>query len=121
MNSLNYLLVGANWAGDDKKEDFFRRGSWEMGYGDDEKPVFTKRRNQIKIGDRIALKSMDGYGATTITIKAIGVVKDISDKIIYIDWKLADLNRTVQSHGALGTIHGPYPFSDNRIQEIFCL
>jgi len=121
MNTPNYWLVGANWAGNDQAEAFYLRGYWEMGYDDDEKPTLTKRRNQIKIGDRIALKAMDGHGATTITIKAIGIVKDIANQKIFIDWKLTDLNRTVPSHGAFATIHGPYSFSESWIQEVFCL
>ena len=87
MNTQNYWLVGANWAGEDKAEAFYLRGYWEMGYDDEDQPHQAKRRNQVKIGDRIALKSMNGHGATTITIRAIGIVKDIADKKIYIDWK----------------------------------
>jgi len=121
MNTKNYWLVGANWDGNDQAEIFYRRGCWEMGYGDDEKPTLTKRRNEIHAGDRIALKSMDGKGATTITIKAIGVVTDMADKKVFIDWKLTNLNRTVQSHGAFATIHGPYSFSDSWTKEVFCL
>ena len=121
MDTHNYWLVGANWSGDDQAAAFFLRGYWEMGYEDGEKPILTKRRNQIKIGDRIAIKSMDGYGANTITIKAIGIVKDIAAQKIFIDWKITDLNRTVSSHGAFATIHGPYSFSDNWTQEVFCL
>lgn len=121
MDLPKYWLVGANWAGNDQAEIFYRRGCWEMGYDDDEKPILTNRRNQIKIGDRIALKSMDGQGATTITIKAIGIVKDIDNQKIFIDWKLTDLNRTIPSHGAFATIHGPYPNSESWIHEAFCL
>ncbi len=121
METPNYWLVGTNWAGVDQTEPFVRRGYWEMGYEDDEQPDFAKKRNQIKIGDRIAFKAMDGFGASTITIKAIGIVKDNYDKRIYIDWKLTDIKRTVQSHGALKTIHGPYLFSESWIHEVFCL
>ena len=64
---------------------------------------------------------MNGKGATTITIKAIGIVKDIADKKIYIDWKLNDLSRIVQSHGAFRTIQGPYKFSESWTREVFCL
>lgn len=117
----NYWLVGANWSGDDQAEVFFRRGYWEMGYDDEDSPNQAKRRDKVSIGDRIAIKSMDGQGASTITIKAIGLVKDIADRKIYIDWKLTNLNRKVNSKGALGTIHGPYQFLDPWTREIFCL
>lgn len=121
MNKPNYWLVGANWDGDDQAKAFFLRGYWETGYEENEPPAQTKRRKQVKVGDRIAIKSMDGQGASTITIKAIGIVKDIADQKIFIDWKITDLNRSVPSHGAFATIHGPYSFSEAWIHEAFCL
>lgn len=118
----NYWLVGTNWAGNDQTEAFIRGGYWEMGFEEDEEPIVpARRRDQIKIGDRIAIKSMDGQGATTITIKALGIVTDIVNNKIYIDWKLTNLNRTVQSHGAFATIHGPYLYSEEWTREVFCL
>lgn len=121
MNTPNYWLVGANWAGNDLSETFYRRGCWEMGYDDIDQSHQASKRSQVKIGDRIALKSMNGRGATTITIRAIGIVKDVADKIIYIDWKITDLKRIVTSHGAFQTIQGPYLSSENWTQEVFCL
>jgi hypothetical protein len=119
--TFNYWLVGANWAGDNQAETFFLRGYWEMGYGDEDAPQQANLRDKIKIDDRIAVKSMNGKGATTITIRAIGVVKDIADKKVYVDWKLKDMNRIVASHGAFRTIQGPYLFKDQWTQEVFCL
>ncbi len=122
MKSIkNYWLVGANWAGENQADMFYRRGYWEMGYDDDEKPILTKRRNKIKIGDRVAIKTMDGQGQSTITIKAIGIVKDVAERKIYIEWILKDLDRKVESKGAFATIHGPFNSSDIWINKIFCL
>ncbi len=121
MNTPNYWLVGSNWAEADQAEAFFLRGYWETGYEENEPLAQKKRRNQVKVGDRIGLKSMDGHGASTITIKAIGIVKDIADQKIYIDWKITNLNRKIPSHGAFATIHGPYTFSEAWIHEAFCL
>jgi hypothetical protein len=121
MNTPNYWLVGSNWGGADQAETFFLRGYWESGYDDNEPLDQTKRRKLVRVGDRIALKSMDGHGATTITVKALGIVKDMDDHKIYIDWKITDLNRSVPSHGAYATIHGPYTFSEAWIHEAFCL
>ncbi|PEN11434.1 hypothetical protein CRI94_15475 [Longibacter salinarum] len=104
----NYWLVGANWSGDDKSDAFYRRGYWEVGYSDEQKPAFAAKRDQMKAGDRVAVKAMRGRGASTITIKALGVVKEVHDGKVYIDWLLTDLNREVESKGCFQTIHGPY-------------
>lgn len=104
----NYWLVGANWSGDDQAEAFYRRGYWEIGYSDEEKPEFAAKRDRIEPGDRLAVKAMRGRGADTITIKALGVVKEVHDGKVYIDWLLTDLDREVESKGCFQTIHGPY-------------
>ncbi|MGD9728655.1 MAG: hypothetical protein AB7G68_20850 [Nitrospiraceae bacterium] len=104
-----YWLVGANWEGDDHAEAFFRRGYWELGYSDQQQPDMGRQRDSIMVGDRIAVKSMRGRGANTITIKGIGVVKEVaSDKRVYIDWRLQGMNREVPAHGCFASIHGPY-------------
>jgi len=118
---MNYWLVGATWAGHDQKNDFYNRGYWEMGYNDNDKPNFAKKRDNIKKGDRIAVKSMDGKGATTITIHSFGIVKDVADKKVYVDWILKDLNRKVESRGAFATIHGPYNYEDDWTNKVFCI
>lgn len=117
----NYWLVGATWKGNSQKTDFYRRGYWEMGYSDEDKPKFAKKRDSIQSGDRIAIKSKDGQGASTITIHALGIVKEVAQGKVYIDWKMTNLDRHVHSKGAFGTIHGPYKFDDNWTQETFCL
>ncbi|MDD5228130.1 MAG: hypothetical protein PHN45_00720 [Methylococcales bacterium] len=117
----NYWAVGANHDGDNLAQDFYLRGYWEMGYSDKQQPVFAKRRDSIKKGDRIAVKTRDGRGARTISIKAIGIVKDVADGKVYIDWKLTDIvNRHVPCKGFFKTIHGP--ITDVAwINEAFCL
>ena len=104
MKKNNYWVVGANWGGD-VKDDFYRRGYWEMGHDDKKQPNFAKLRDDIKPKDRIAIKSMDGQGKTTITIHAIGIVKEVFQKRVYIDWILKDINKTVPSKNYFGTIH----------------
>lgn len=120
-NEPNYWLVGATWGGADQQDAFYLRGYWEMGYSDAEKPGFAKKRDQIVKGDRIAIKSMDGRGKPTISIHALGIVKDVALGKVYIDWKLTKLNRQVNSRGIFATIHGPYDFDSNWTKEVFCL
>lgn len=118
---MHYYLVGANWSGERQNDDFYRRGYWEMGYDDSEQPLFAGRRDSMQPGDRIAIKSMDGQAASTITIHALGIVKEVFQGRAYIDWILIGLDRHVPSHGWLKTIHGPYDQSDPGIQEVFCI
>lgn len=119
--NINYWLVGANWSGDNQQEAFYRRGYWEMGYSDEEKPNFAEKREDINPGDRIAIKSRDGKGATTITIHALGIVKEVVDGKVYIDWIITNLNRQVPSRGVFSTIHGPYTYDDEWTWQVFCI
>jgi hypothetical protein len=118
----NYWVVGAMWGGhDDQSEVFIRRGYWFLGWSDKEQPAQASLRDQIKPGDRIAIKRMLGQGATEIEIRAIGVVIDIDsdDKRIYVDWLVKDLHRQVPSRGCFKTIHGPYQDNDQWIRDAF--
>jgi len=114
---MNYWVVGAVWSEHKLEDDFYKRGYWEMGYTDDDKPNYANRRNQIKENDRIAIKRRDGKGAKTISIKAIGVVKDIYKGKVYINWLLTDINRHVPSKNYFGTIHKAT--DENWINEAF--
>ena len=118
---MKYYLVGANWSGEKQNESFYRRGYWEMGYTDAEKPDFARIRDGIASGDRIAIKSMDGQGATTISIHALGIVKEVFQGRIYVDWVVTGLERHVNSRGCFSTIHGPYSGEDPWVQSGFCI
>lgn len=118
---MKYWLVGANWDGNKQNESFYRRGYWEMGYDDEDKPRFAKMRDSMQAGDRIAIKSMDGKGASTISIIALGIVKEVFQGRVYIDWIVTDIDRQVDSKGCFKTIHGPYDYNDQWIQGIFCI
>jgi hypothetical protein len=51
-----YWVVGAWWGGvDDHTELFIKNGYWENGWGN-ENPSYAKLTNQIRQGDRIAIK-----------------------------------------------------------------
>jgi len=117
---MNYWIVGATWEGDDLAERFYLRGCWEMGYDDKEKPGYSEKIKSIKQNDRIAVKKRDGKGADTISIKAIGIVKDVDNGIVYVDWILKGINRQVPCKNYFGTIHGPVDDEDWR-NKAFCL
>ena len=121
MNHMNYWVVGATWGKDDVTDDFYLRGYWEMGFQDSDKPKFTNRRDSVKKGDRIAVKKRNGRAAKTISIRGIGIVKDVADGKVYIDWLLKNIEgRNVPCVNYFGTIHGPITDKSWR-NEAFCL
>jgi len=118
----NYWVVGAMWYGqDDQSEKFIRRGYWYLGYSEDEQPAQTKLRDQMRPGDRIAIKRMLGQGSPNIAIRALGVIMEIDeeDKRVYVDWFVKGLEREVPSKGAYKSIHGPYTDDDPWVKEVF--
>jgi len=118
----NYWLVGAMWSGsDDQTDKFVRRGYWFLGWRDDEKPELARLRDQIKPGDRIAIKQMLGQGSPNIRVKAIGIVKeiDVEDKRVYVNWLVQNTSRDVPSKGCYGSIHGPFSEQDDWIRSTF--
>jgi hypothetical protein len=127
-------MLGGHALGD-MYETFVKRGYWDYGYPDPythgfpehaqydkEHPREAALRNQIRKGDRIAIKAMLGQGAKEIRIRAIGIVKD-NDQLegrVYVNWLLKekDMERKVPARGCLGIIHGPFA-ADSWIGEIF--
>ena len=78
---VNYWFVGSAWREGDQTERFLAEGIWQNGY--DEK--FAKIVNQMKSGDRIAIKATyvrkhdvpfdnQGRSVSAMKIKAIGTV-----------------------------------------------
>jgi hypothetical protein len=121
----NYWVVGASFEGGqaDQFETFFRRGYWFMGWDDDKQPVMAERRNQIRPGDRIAIKKMLGQGSSDIEIRAIGVVTEIDqeEKRVYVRWAARDLDREVPGNGCFATVHGPFEADDEWTRLVFQL
>ncbi len=124
----NYWLVGAMWGGhEDQYDDFIKRGYWELGWDDSDKPKMTEKRTSIQTGDRIAIKKMLGQGASEIEIRAIGEVtgKSASNRVLFVNWIVTDMHRRVDCRNALGSIHGPYSFNDPNngdwVRMVFCI
>lgn len=107
MSKPNYWVVGATWEDDNLEEAFYRRGYWEMGWSDADKPSLATKRDSIRPGDRIAVKSRDGQGAQTITIKSLGIVKEVADRKVFVTWLVTKMDRHVPCKNYFGTLHGP--------------
>jgi hypothetical protein len=119
-----YWVVGAMYSGhDDQAPKFIRRGYWVLGWDDADAPDQAKRRDEIRAGDRIAIKRMMGQGATEIRITGLGVVTEVDedDKRVYVNWIANDLDRVVESRGCFKTIHGPFEADDPWVKEVFRL
>jgi hypothetical protein len=119
-----YWVVGAMYGGhNDQAPKFLRRGYWVLGWKADDSPEQAERRDQIKQGDRIAIKRMMGKGASDIRITALGVVTEVDpdDKRVYVNWVADDLDRVVESRGCFASIHGPFAEDDPWVREVFRL
>ncbi len=118
----NYWIVGATWGGvDDVLPQFITRGYWycwdvnqfqneESGVGNSIKNQ-QDRFEQVRKGDRIAVKRMLGKGSSDMAILAIGIVKDVDFKEwrIYVDWVISEIqDRNVPLKGCAASIHGPF-------------
>jgi hypothetical protein len=87
----------------------------------------------MSAGDRVAIKSMLGRGATEIQIKALGIVRGIGNskdadaeddavRRVYIRWLLTGLDRRVPLIGAAGALGSIHEVLDrDRIRQIFTL
>ena len=83
-----------------------------LGWEQEDQPAQYELAKRIREGDRIAIKIRNGRGASDITIRCIGIVKEIviDNARIFctVNWCAKGLQRCVFSHGCLGAIHGPY-------------
>ncbi len=102
----SYWVVGATVSAQDMSDDFITRKFW-FGDREDAQEII----NQIAPGDRLAIKSMLGQGATQVAIKAIGIVTHARGfnatpfKFSYVDWlELRQEDRKVPFHGFGSTI-----------------
>ncbi len=99
-----------------------------LGWEEEDQPAQYELAKRIHEGDRIAIKIRNGYGANDITIRSIGIVKEVvlDNKRIFctVNWCVKDLKRRVPLHGCLKAIHGPYIMQGEDIpwlQDIFML
>jgi hypothetical protein len=112
---------------DNQAPRFIEHGFWTLGWTEhrteQDAPDQVQRRDQIQVGDRIAIKQMLGKGATEIKITALGIVTAIDphDKRIYVRWAVWDIDRVVESRGFFKSIHGPLAEVDPWVKEVFRL
>ncbi|HDR1283934.1 TPA: glycyl-tRNA synthetase subunit alpha [Pasteurella multocida] len=148
---MNYWLVGAKWGGEEETLDtFIEKGywyCWDPKYHIPNPDAFSggnsvaRQQNsfkEIKKGDRIAVKRLQGPGSRMIDILAIGIAKtdaDESEWRVYVDWiaispvllklenfkNLTNLpkivfseHREIEIGDCRASIHGPYSLEKNK-------
>jgi hypothetical protein len=120
-----YWLAGATedeGNGLDRSSEWQRSGVWKLMWDAGDKPIYDTRLSRMEPGDRIAIKSMCGQGQSTIKIKAIGIIKEVSieGRLVVVDWCVKNMSRIVPSKGCYGTLHGPFD-RDLWTRRVFCL
>lgn len=117
-----YWVVGATLYGHSAIKTFLRRGYWQLGKVSKPKRdvLYLERFAQIKPGDRIAIKSLVGKGTGKITVKSVGIIKDVESECrrVYVDWLLPDVSRQADLHGCMDGINGPYGIDGNHLDWI---
>ncbi|MHB9148246.1 MAG: hypothetical protein ACYC2U_07740 [Candidatus Amoebophilus sp.] len=85
-------------------------GYWKLNMDGLKDDRILNRFQQMRTGDRIALKSNMGKDNGGIKIKAIGIVTDINqtERRIAVNWILKDMDRVIPVNGCLARLHGPY-------------
>ena len=115
-----YWVVGAWWGGvDDHTELFIKNGYWENGWGS-EKPNYSKLTNQIRQGDRIAIKKR-ASNPKMIEIRALGIITGTRTKKhrVDVEWLKTGLHHEVGIRGCVGTISGPFSLDgDHRLEWV---
>ena len=98
------------WGGqEDQSEKFIRRGYWFLGWGDDEQPSQARLPDQIRPGDRLAIKRTLGQGSPNIAVRALGAQEiDQADKRIYVKWFVKGLERGGPAKGCFARRFTPH-------------
>lgn len=120
----NYWVVGASWGGTEHQdESFLSKGIWMLGWEKEEQESQFKKAEQIKPGDRIAIKKMKGANSE-IKICHLGIVKGVikTNKVICtVDWVVKNIqDRNVEGKNYRASIHGPIT-DEKWIKEVFYL
>ena len=123
-----YWVVGATYGNEDQYDRFVNGGFWMLGWEAEDQPAQYELAKRIHKGDRIAIKIRNGQAARDITIRSIGIVKEVvldnARIFCLVDWCAKDLDRRVFVHGCLKSIHGPYAMQSGDkswLQDIFTL
>ncbi len=126
MKKTNYWVVGATFGTKDMYREFIENGFWYMGwehYQSDTHKIdqFFNRVGKIKENDRIAIKRLMGQGQKNIKIMAVGIVKKVVKDVVFVDWLVTEIDRQVPINGCVGTIYGPFLFSDDWTNKVFSI
>jgi hypothetical protein len=119
----NYWLVGATRGPVDRTNEFTESGYWEL---EPEGRMNTTNQNsflQIRVNDRIAIKTLNGRSNRNMTIKAVGIITavDTEPTRLSVSWHRTNLNRVVALKGCMRAIQKRYDTDANTawLNEVF--
>lgn len=119
-----YWVLGASWEKNQQKKDILiSRGYWYLGCSQKEKDLIVENHNQIRVGDKIAVKDTSSSDLQNGKIKAIGIVKEIDEhhKTICIDWILEEVKRENFGQGSINSLEGPFFEKEDWVIELLDL
>lgn len=124
MKKRQYYIVGASYGGCESQLDrFLSDGIWALGWTGDDAPSQYKPLMKMKKGDFIAVKRMNGRGATDVTILARGVVRGVileaqeeNRFICTVNWFEPSVNKVVPAkhRGIFRSVAGPFTLDEDK-------
>lgn len=124
MAQRQYYVVGASYGGNESQlERFIEHGIWALGWNGDDAPAQYAPLMEMKRGDFIAVKRMNGRGASDVTILARGVVRGVITEakeekrfVCTVDWFETNVDKVVPAkhRGIFQSVAGPFVLDDDR-------
>lgn len=133
MEKRQYFIVGASYGGEGSQlERFVSDGIWALGWSGDDAPAQYSLLMKMKRGDFIAVKRMNGKGASDVTILARGIVRGVISEakderrfVCTVDWFEPSVNKVVPAkhRGIFQSVAGPFVLEDDRkwLTDVFDL
>lgn len=124
MENRQYYIVGASYGGcESQLERFLADGIWALGWSGEDAPSQYAPLMKMRKGDFIAVKRMNGRGASYVTILARGIVRGVITEakeekrfVCTVDWFEPTVNKVVPAkhRGIFQSVAGPFKLDDDR-------
>lgn len=124
MAERQYYIVGASYGGyESQLERFIEDGIWALGWSGDDASAQHASLIKMNRGDFIAIKRMNGRGASDVTILARGIVcgviteaKEEKRFVCTVNWIETNLQKIVPARhqGIFQSVAGPFSFTNDQ-------
>jgi hypothetical protein len=107
---MAYWVAGTDRHGTNMYNDYVTKEYWQLNIDGLKDHRMQNRFGQMRVNDRIALKSNMGRTRGAIKIKALGIITNIDmvERKVTVKWILTDMDRVIDNNGCLARLHGPY-------------